>query len=218
MLRNIAICKHELQEKSWTLSQSLLLCFLPASKHLAAVGKRCPSSTHTRMHAHIHTYTIVFFIRCPVMSWQPHILSKREDVVCQKNAMVTFFLKTMLPRNLWSLLSETSRETNGQREGEWGMRNWGKRETERDGSVSCSRAKVGLCFREGNIVNLRWGGAASSLMAPSVNSAVEMMRPAKLVMMDYQILFIRKGYYWRRVYNFSSDFESSTKMWLKSNI
>lgn len=31
------------------------------------------------------------------MSWKPHILSKREDAVCQKDAMVTFFLKARCP-------------------------------------------------------------------------------------------------------------------------
>lgn len=34
-------------------------------------------------------------------------------------------------------------------------RHWGKRERKSDGSASCFRAKVGLCFREGNIVNLQ---------------------------------------------------------------
>jgi len=82
---------------SWRakFNSAAVLGFLPASKHLAEVGTRCPlhAHTHTQTHTHTHTltYTIVCFIRCPPMSWQPYILSKREDALCQKNAMVTFF-------------------------------------------------------------------------------------------------------------------------------
>lgn len=95
---------------------------------------------------------------------QPPISSARKRAPpCQKDAMVTFFLKRLLPRNLWSLLSETSRATNrqGTREAERGG--------ERDGCVSCSGAEVSLCFRQWRTV---WTHGAASPTASSSSMGV----------------------------------------------
>lgn len=131
------------------------------SEHLAEVGTTCPPCSRWHTCARAPTYTTICFIRCPWWSWKPHILSWRGEDVCQKNAMVTFFSERPLPRNLWGLLSETSRATNRKEKTE--------REREKDESVSCSRTKVGLCFREGNIVNLHRVGTASWVTAPSAH-------------------------------------------------
>lgn len=73
--------------------------FLLVSKRLAEVCHRA----HRQTCACTHTRTDInnrMLYRCPPMSWKPYILSKREDAVCQKDAMVTFFLESPLPRNL----------------------------------------------------------------------------------------------------------------------
>lgn len=62
-------------------------------------------------------------------------------------------------------------ELGNQREGER------ERKKERDGSASCSRAKVGLCFREGNSVNLQRRGSARSVTVASLNLAAEVLSP-----------------------------------------
>lgn len=44
---DVAVCKHELAGKVELAGFGAVLGFLPVSKHLAEVGTRCPSRTHT---------------------------------------------------------------------------------------------------------------------------------------------------------------------------
>lgn len=109
----------------------------PVFEHLAEVGTTCSSCSRWRTctRPHIHNYMLY---KVPIVVMEtpyPELLGR--CCVPKKCHGNFFFSERLLPRNLWGLLSETSRATNTQ----------GKREREKDESVSCSSTKVGLCFR-----------------------------------------------------------------------